>query len=68
MFRLNPYYRVWEDNPVSWGWEQFPGTYVLRCVSFNRFWFFYAFSAMVAELNNLGLRTHRPKLAIFIPS
>jgi hypothetical protein len=68
MFRLNPHYRIWEDNPVSWGWDQFPGVYVLRCISFNQFWFFWAFNRAVTQLGPKDSIARRPKLAVFIPT
>ena len=61
VFRLYPDRFLWEDNPVSWGWEQFGGSYFLiRSVVFNRFLFFWSLYQ--------DIREPVPKVNIFIPS
>jgi hypothetical protein len=59
VFKLHATSGIWEDNPVSWGWEQFGGLpFLLQSVVFNRFYFFWA---LAAEMGTA------PKLNIFIP-
>jgi len=62
VFKLNVVNGIWEDNPVSWGWEQFGGTpFLLQSIVYNQFYFFWAISA------ELGPSVPAPKLNIFIP-
>jgi hypothetical protein len=51
---------IWEDNPVSWGWEQFNGNpFLMQSLVFNQFLFFWSL--------HKDIKTP-PKLNVFIPS
>lgn len=51
---------LWEDNPVSWGWEQYGGNpFLMQSIIFNRFLFFWSLYQNIETV---------PKLNIFIPS
>ena len=64
IFRRSPRYQAWEDNPVSWGWEQFAGTaYWLRSVTFNNLWFFWAIQSDMSK----PATKMNTKMNIFIP-
>jgi hypothetical protein len=51
---------LWEDHPVSWGWEQFGGNpFLIRSIVFNGFVFFWSIYSAIGR---------PPRLNIFIPS
>ncbi|MBZ5555974.1 MAG: hypothetical protein LAO77_01735 [Acidobacteriia bacterium] len=60
VFTLHPDRFVWEDSPVSWGWELFGGNpFLMRSLVFNGFLFFWSIYRDIDD---------PPKLNIFIPS
>jgi hypothetical protein len=59
VYKLNAAKQFWEDNPVSWGWEQFGGkSFLLQSVVYNRFYFFWSIASAIKT---------PPRLNIFIP-